>query len=290
MIKNTPDLWGGSFPKASKQDHKYRRGQVAVFGGKDMVGAACMSADAAARVGTGLVTILSLNNSILDKLLNNDPLPIYKAFRSYILARSAVDFCSFINKAKSKGLVSCVLGPGLGNQYYKDVRSVAFKLLENNNPIVIDADGLNAFQGHHQDFFNACHKNVVLTPHEGEFKKLFPFLEDIIEIDRIKAASEAARVSGAVVVLKGFETIIAGNGEIVVNNNASPYLATAGSGDVLCGIISGFTAQGMSPFYAACAGVWMHGRTSQLLGAGLVAEDLIENIPQVLKEILNISN
>lgn len=289
MKNNTPDLWIDSFPKAREQDHKYSRGQVVVLGGKDMVGAACMSADAAARVGAGLVTILSPKVSLLDRALNNDPLPIYKLFRSYIISLSTSSFYDFIDKANKKGAVSCVIGPGLGNRNYKSVRSLVLNSLKNKTSIVIDADGLNAFQGRHKQLFDVCHENVVLTPHEGEFKKLFPSLAETLDNDRVKATKEAARASGAVVVLKGFETIIAGNGESVINNNASPYLATAGSGDVLAGMISGLAAQGMVPFYAACAGVWLHGRTSELLGAGLVAEDLIENIPKVLKETLGIT-
>ncbi len=277
---NKPDIWIKKFPRPKESDHKYSRGQVVVLGGKDMTGAACLSADGAARVGAGLVTIISSNK---------ESAAIYKNFRPYIIVKNNIDIDSFVVKAKSKSRICLVIGPGLGNKDYQMLRSTILSLLDEGVPIVIDADGLNAFAGQADLLFSNIHKDIVLTPHDGEFKKLFPDLAQLLGKNRAMAAQKAAELSGAVIVLKGHKTIIAAQGrEAVVNYNACAYLATAGSGDVLSGAISGLIAQGMSAFDAACAGVYMHGRASEIFGAGLVASDLIEIFPKVLKEMLGI--
>ncbi len=295
MIENTPELWRDLIPVPDSQDHKYSRGQVTVLGGDEMTGAACLVADAAARCGAGLVTLIAQKQSLFQILNPNavDPLLVYRSFRPYIIARRNYK----IEKAQEKGRVACVIGPGLGDKAYENVRNIILDILYKGEsvPIVVDADGLNAFLGDNENkkLGKAAHSQSVLTPHEGEFKKLFPNLADIVNDDRYDAALQAARLlSGGVLVLKGHETLIAqythGKENIIVNRTASSYLATAGSGDVLSGVIAGLMAQGMTSFYAAAAAVWVHGRTSQKLGSGLVAEDLIKNIPLVLKEILGI--
>ncbi len=295
MQENTPEVWIDALPVSKAQDHKYTRGQVAVLGGDEMTGAACLVADAAAKCGAGLVTLIAQKQSIFQILNPNaiDPLPIYRSFRPYIIARRNYK----IEEAQKKGRVACVVGPGLGDKAYKNVRNIILDLLSKGEgtPIVVDADGLNAFLGDNENknLCHAAHGQCVLTPHEGEFQKLFPHLADTIKEDRYDAVSQAARLlSGGILVLKGSETIIAqyvhSKENVLVNKVASPYLATAGSGDVLAGLIAGLMAQGMPGFKAAAAGVWVHGRTSQSLGSGLVAEDLVKNIPIVLKEMLGI--
>ena len=293
--ENTPDIWINSVPVASPQDHKYTRGQVAVLGGDEMTGAACLTAYAAAKSGAGLVTLIAQKQSLL-QILNPhtiDPLLIYRSFRPYIIAHRGYK----IEEAEKKGRVACVIGPGLGNKAYKNVRGVILDILKKGEgtPIVVDADGLNAFLGdnNNKSLCHAAHEQCVLTPHEGEFQKLFPHLANTVKEDRYDAVSQAIRLlSGGVLVLKGHETIIAqhmhGEENILINKVASPFLATAGSGDVLSGIIAGLMAQGMPGFQAAAAGVWMHGKAAQNLGFGLVAEDLVKNIPVVLKEMLGI--
>ncbi len=280
-MKNKPKFWIEKIPYPKESDHKYSRGQVAVLGGEIMTGAACLSADAAAKIGAGLVTIIAKKNS----------LPIYKCFKPYIIARDDMDMKAFVQNAKLKGRVCPIIGPGLGDKDYRFVRSIILLLLlEQDIPMIIDADGLNAFEGRMPELLSKLHKNVILTPHDGEFKRMFPNLAKLLDSDREQAIIDAANLSNAVIVLKGSKTIIATKGrDIIVNNNASTYLATAGSGDVLSGVLGGLLTQGMSAFDAACAGVWMHGRASQIIGAGLVASDLIEEIPKVLKEMLGIS-
>jgi len=293
--ENTPEAWIKILPAAKANDHKYTRGQVAVLGGDEMTGAACLVADAAARCGAGLVTLIAQKRSLLQIFNPNviDPLPIYRSFRPYIIARRDYN----IEKAQKKGRVACVIGPGLGDNAYMQVREIILDVLGKgeNTPIVIDADGLNAFIGENENkiLCHALHEHSVLTPHEGEFKKFFPHLVNTVQEDRYEAVSQAARLlAGGVLVLKGHETLIAqykdGAERVLVNKVSSPYLATAGSGDVLSGLIAGLMAQGMPGFEAAAASVWMHGRASQNIGSGLVAQDLVKNIPIVLKEMLGI--
>ncbi len=269
-MENTPHIWIDKLPAPKESDHKYSRGQVVILGGKDMTGAACLSADAAARVGAGLVTIIAQDKASLH---------VYRCFKPYIIARNDLDIAQFVKLAKLKGCICPAIGMGMGNKDYKALRNTILSLLSVADKIVIDADGLNAFEEHSRLLFSKLHENIVLTPHEGEFKRLFPDL----------TVRQAAAASNAVIVLKGHKTVIAApDGREVINNNASAYLATAGSGDVLSGVIAGLIAQGMSAFDAACAGVYIHGKASQNIGVGLVASDLIKIFPKVLKEILGI--
>lgn len=285
-MKNEPSLWIENFASPQPNDHKYNRGQIAVLGGVDMTGAACLSADSAARIGAGVVTIISPHLTVFQKMKILDPLLVYKAFKPYLIARNDITMNEFVKRAKVKGCVCPVIGPGLGDKEYSVVRSIVLSVLDQGVPIVLDADGLNAFEGHQGSLWAHIHGNVVLTPHDGEFKKLFP---GVLKEDRVAAAIEAAKISNSIIVLKGANSIIAApDGEAVVNNNALPYLATAGSGDVLSGMIAGLVSQGMPAFEAACAAVWMHGRASEIIGCGLVASDIIEIIPKILKEILGI--
>ncbi|MFP4098828.1 MAG: NAD(P)H-hydrate dehydratase [Alphaproteobacteria bacterium] len=299
---NRQEHWIDLIPRAGEEDHKYTRGQVFVAGGRDMTGAACLAADAAAKAGAGLVNIVVLRLKF-HEIINPhiiDPLPVYKGFRPYIITRRCPDIVALLCQAQIKGRAVGVIGPGLGSNDYKEIRRIILHALEGSCgqpviPIVLDADGLNAFGGdaYRAHLYRAVHSSAVLTPHDGEFKKLFPSLSSLLKDNREKAAYDAAQMlDGGVLVLKGHNTIIAqqADGEVhmVVNNVTSPYLATAGSGDVLSGVIAGLMAQGMPAFQAGAAGVWIHGKAAQNIGLGLVAADLIDNIPEVLKEMLGI--
>ena len=289
-MMNAPEYWQSHLPAPAEKDHKYIRGQVAVLGGVEMTGAACLAADAAARTGAGLVTIMPGKISLLQRLMGDDPMSTYQNFRPYIIVRKNERMIDFVkDEQKKTRRVVPVIGPGLGNKEYEIVRTIILSLLKEEVPLVLDADGLNAFIGYADVLLKNLHKDVILTPHDGEFLKLFPQLTGVLNENRKNAAEQAASLSASTIVLKGAKTIIAAREqETVINDNASPYLATAGSGDVLAGIMAGLVAQGMPPFGAACAGVWIHGRASQIIGAGLVACDIIEKIPEILKETLGI--
>ncbi|MGH1455437.1 MAG: NAD(P)H-hydrate dehydratase [Alphaproteobacteria bacterium] len=284
---NLPELWIESFPVYDETTHKYKRGQVFVLGGVEMTGAACLSADAAARVGAGLVTIISPYLSAFQKLIRFDPIGVYKSFKPYIMVKQQ-HLLNAVQKSQEKGRCSVIIGPGLGNREYSTVRSIVYSILEEKTLLVLDADGLNAFEGRQAQLYTLLHEDSVVTPHEGEFKKLFPELSLDSHEDRIQSTQLAAKKCGCVIVLKGARTIIANEHSYVINTNAKPSLATAGSGDVLSGIIAGLMAQGMDAFDAARCGVWIHGKTSQTSEPCLVATDINEKIPLVLKEMLGI--
>jgi hydroxyethylthiazole kinase-like uncharacterized protein yjeF len=247
-FRNAPGLWHRRTPTA--EDHKYTHGTVTVCGGAKMTGAARLSAGAARRGGAGLVSIAAEHGADIYRtgdpglIVLDDPLPALLTDK-----RRQVWVC----------------GPGLGQD---EARTVLPVLLAAGREVVVDADALTAFAGHPEAFAGAA----VLTPHAGEFLRVFgPPVPD-----RLAAARAAARRCGAVVVLKGSDTVIAApDGRAAINNNAPPWLATAGSGDVLSGLVAAGLAQGMKPFEAACAAVWRHGEAGTRAGEGLIAEDLL---------------
>ncbi|MEK9723641.1 MAG: NAD(P)H-hydrate dehydratase, partial [Rhodospirillaceae bacterium] len=173
-----------------------------------------------------------------------------------------------------------LVGPGAG--VGAETRDKVLAALNAERAAVIDADGLTSFADDPKALFAALGPNHVLTPHEGEFARLFD--ADGERLDRARAAAVAC---GAVVLLKGADTVIAHpDGRAVVNTTGTPYLAIGGSGDVLAGMIAGLQAQGMVAFDAAAAAAWLHGRAAEALGPGLIAEDLVEKIPEILGEFI----
>ena len=173
-----------------------------------------------------------------------------------------------------------LIGPGAGVS--AQTRERACAMLKTGRPTVIDADALTSFQNDPQALDRALTGPCVLTPHDGEFARLFDTAGG-----KIARASAAARRSGAIVILKGADTVIAApDGRCIVNTNAPPTLATAGSGDVLAGFTLGLLTQGMEPFLAAAAAVWMHGASAAAFGPGLIAEDLPDLLPGVLRALL----
>jgi len=276
LFENTPALWRQVFPDARQTSHKYTKGHaVAVSGGPSATGAARLGARAALRVGAGLVTVASPPNALQ---VNASHLTAIMLQRF-----DGAEGLTAILDDKRKNAV--LIGPG--NGVGADTRENVQAVLTSGAATVLDADALTSFEAVPRDLFVAIDNyfagRVVLTPHEGEFKRLFPDLEG----SKLERARTAAARAHAVILLKGPDTVIASpDGRAVINANAGPELGTAGSGDVLGGIIAGLLAQGMQAFEAAAAAVWLHGEAGAKVGRGLIAEDLPEQLPALLQDLM----
>ena len=268
-FENGPQLWLDQFPALSAEGNKYTRGHALIVGGYPITGASRMAALSAARSGAGLTTIL----------VPEVALPIYAAALTSIMVKPMIapdDFNRAISDARITGFL---VGPGAG--VGKETSSRALAMLATRHATVLDADALTGFQKDPSVLFRAIQGPCVMTPHDGEFARLFE-----TSGDKLTRARRAAHRSGAVIVLKGNDTIIASpDGRAFINSNAPATLATAGSGDVLGGIILGLLTQGMDPFLAAAAGVWIHGECANEFGLGLIAEDLPDIIPTILRRL-----
>lgn len=283
-FENGLALWADALPHPNAAWHKYARGQAAVFsGGRHATGAARLSAMAAQRAGAGAVTILG----------QPDALDIHAAHVTSIMLRSCGPDDAYDRLRDLKGCRGCVLGPGFGD--LSTARQIALSLLaeeyETGLRLVLDADGITAFAGDHAALFDAAKRSgapaLVLTPHEGEFARLFPDLSDNGTLSKLDKALEASSRANAVVLYKGPDTVIAApDGRAAINSNATPALATAGSGDVLAGVIAGLLAQGMPCFEAACAAAWLHGEAGRAAGPLAVAEELVAGIAPALAPLL----
>lgn len=273
MIINTPETWIKHFPVPGPDTHKYTRGHLIILGGDHMTGAARLASEAAMRIGAGLCTIVAPESAA----------NIYQNGAPHILFESLQEKSSFKCHLDDPRRLAAIIGPGAGLDDTDSLRELILSALVLKKPMVLDADALTAFKDHSADLFNALHFDCVLTPHHGEFFRLFGSdKEPTIEIVR-----EAAKRAGANILLKGKETMIATPaGDYAINTHSSPYLATAGSGDVLAGMIGGLLAQKMIPFHAACAAAWIHGDAAIHSGPGLVAPDLIGQIPIVLGTLM----
>ncbi|HEX3881594.1 MAG TPA: NAD(P)H-hydrate dehydratase [Stellaceae bacterium] len=266
---NHPDLWLGALRWPDADSHKYRRGHALVVGGAEMTGAARLAAGAAARLGAGLVTIAAPEAAY----------PIYAGPMVGTLVRPVSglgDLRALLSDSRRNAVL---IGPGAG--IGAETRANVAAVLAARKRTVLDADALSSHASERDKFRAALHPNCVLTPHEGEFARLFDTRGG--KLDR---AVRAARESGAVVLLKGADTVIAApDGRAAINGNAPPELATGGSGDVLAGMVLALLAQGVAPFEAAAAACWMHGAAARRAGPGLVAEDLAGALPAVLSEL-----
>jgi ADP-dependent NAD(P)H-hydrate dehydratase / NAD(P)H-hydrate epimerase len=264
---NDPAWWLAEIPRPGLDSHKYTRGHALVVGGAVMTGAARLASRSAARLGAGLVTVAAPEAAF----------PIYAASLTGVIVHPVAGLDDFRALLADHRRNAALIGPGAG--VGGETRDQALAILEAAKRAVLDADALTSFADDPQTLFAAIRSPVVLTPHDGEFARLFD-----ASGSKLERARRAARRSGAMIVLKGADTVIAApDGRAAINANAPPDLATAGSGDVLAGMVLGLLAQGLDPFAAAAAAVWLHGDAAGRIGAGLVAEDLVEGLAPALR-------
>lgn len=265
LRENDPSLWSLPWPDADA--HKHERGHVMVASGPlARTGAARLAARAALRAGAGLVTVLSPSDALAENA----------AQLTAIMVREAANVDAYAEAARTARCL--VIGPAFGTHKPEYERLEAALQVKDRCPLVLDADALTLLS----PFTHGFTERDVLTPHVGEFRRAFPGIWSHAS-DRIEAAREAAAYTRCNVLLKGPDTVIAApDGRAVVNTTGTPFLATAGSGDVLAGIIAGLIGQGMDSFDAACAGAWLHGKVAEIAGPGLIAEDMTEKLPLIL--------
>ncbi len=267
---NGPALW--RLPRPDAASHKHSRGHVTIVSGTEMAGAALLAARAARRMGAGLVTLACAEgtSAFLHRLAEPGALVVQATGMQDLLSL-------LIDDARRQVFL---LGPGLPPD--ATTRGAVTALLRAGRRLVLDAGALTAWAGQPEGLAGAA----ILTPHEGEFTRLFGPVGE----DRLAAACEAARRSGAVVLLKGSDSVIAApDGRAAINHNAPPWLATGGSGDVLAGLAAALLAQGLPPFEAACAAAWLQGEAASRLGRGLVAEDLPQAVAETVKLLDGVS-
>jgi NAD(P)H-hydrate epimerase len=266
-FENGVALWRDKVPHVSAQHHKYDRGHGLVVAGGEMTGASRLASMAARRVGAGLVTISA-------------PAQVVPVFRTADAGTLVFDMEHFDALLADHRRNAVLIGPGSGGGEGTKRRVLA--CARSGKSAVLDADALTSFEADPDSLFEALDERVLITPHEGQFSRLFGAMDG----GKVSRARQAAKRSGAVVLLKGADTVIAHpDGRAAINANAPPTLATAGSGDVLAGLALGLIAQGVLPFEAACMAAWIHGAAAQDFGPGLLAEDLVHRIPGVLREL-----
>ncbi len=280
-LTNEPPLWRAVYPVPRPEGHKYDRGHaVVVSGPMHATGAARLAARAALRAGAGLVTVAAPRAAV----------PVLAASLMAVMVREANGAKGLVNLLADRRLNAVLLGPGQGvGKATRDAVVAAAKL---GRAMVVDADAISSFSGDSDSLAKALRKNpkspIVVTPHEGEFARLFKRNPQLLKLEsKVERARGAARVLQTVVLLKGPDTVVAApDGRAAVAENAPPWLATAGTGDVLAGIVLGLLAQGMPAFEAACAAVWLHGEAARLAGPAMISEDLEPVLRLVIAKLI----
>ncbi|MFC7050538.1 NAD(P)H-hydrate dehydratase [Emcibacter nanhaiensis] len=281
---NSPAVWGELFPVPSPAGHKYSRGHsVVVSGDLAHTGASRLAAGAALRIGSGLVSVACAPEAV----------PAHAAQLTAVMIRSYQSPEQFADYLADHRLNAWCIGPA--NGVTNETRNRVLAILAAGKQAVLDADAITVFRDRPEELFAAIgsddrknmSREVVLTPHAGEFGRLFPdLMEGTYGFDRLKGARTAAERSGAVLLLKGPDTVVVSpDGRAVIMDDAPADLATAGSGDVLSGLVTGLLAQGMPAFEAASAAVWLHAEAARVFGAGLTAEDISPSLPTVLEKL-----
>ena len=273
-FENAPDLWAASLPQPGATSHKYTRGHAVISGGP-MTGAGRLAARAARRAGVGLLSIAAPEALC----------PLFAADAPGVISVPVSEPDTFEDLLGDARKNAVLVGPGHGVTDH--TRRICEVALRAGKALVLDADALTVFAGEALALSRQIKEPTVLTPHQGEFARLFPDYSG----SKLEQARAAASLAGAVVVLKGPDTVIAGpDGRAAINSNAPPWLATGGTGDVLAGTIVGLLAQGMPAFEAAAAAVWINGAAASRFGPGLIAEDLPDIFPLIFAEDLEWSS
>ena len=272
--ENSPDLWLKYFPWKKPFGHKYSRGRVIIYGGqKEFTGATILSAQAALRTGTGSVKIAC----------SKDTLPIYSVKFPSVLKTEINSIFQLENFLKKEKITSFLIGPGSGSN--KNIKEITKLILKKVKYVVLDADALTCFQDDLKTLYSLLDKDKIITPHSGEFHKIFPNIKK--NLNNIDKAISAVKLIKSNIILKGPSTVIVShNKRIVINDHASSELAVIGSGDVLSGLVVSLVGQKkINPFLAGCAATWLHGDIAKHYGKGLIAEDLVQGIPGALKRL-----
>jgi NAD(P)H-hydrate epimerase len=271
---NSLKLWLNKFPWKKRNDHKYSRGKLIIFGSQpNMTGSTILSSEAALRIGTGSVKIICSKKT----------LPIYSLKFSSVL-KEEINNLNLLKKLIIKEKDSIFLiGPGAGSNILTKKRTKL--ILKLSKHAIIDADALTCFKKNPKELYVLLDKNKIITPHIKEFHTIFPTINK--KFTNYQKIVKASKICKCNIVLKGAKTLIcSSSGNIVLNNHTSSELAVIGSGDVLCGIIASLVGKNkLTPFLACCAAVWIHGDIAKKFGPGLIAEDIVKNIPNILKKL-----
>jgi len=275
-FSDQPELWLKYYPRLKLTGHKYDRGHAVIVSGEmERTGAARLAARAALRMGAGIVSLATSKSAFY----------INAAQLTAIMVDAFDGSDGLAELLDDPRTTAVAIGPGAGVS--EETQQNVGAVLGSGAAAVVDADGLTAFEDDPSVLFEQIKYReppVILTPHDGEFARVFPDLME--EPSKLERARTAAEMSGAVIVLKGADTVIAApNGVAGLVENAPPLLATAGTGDVLAGIITGLLAQGMDALDAAMAGVWIHGETAREIGPGMIAEDMSEALPEIIRRL-----
>lgn len=277
---NRPELWSSHFPIPRAEGHKYSRGHAVVLsGGLNSTGAARLAARGALRAGAGLVTIAS----------PREALSVNAAASLAVMVRPVDGAGEFSALLADKRFNAVAMGPGAG--VGTELREKVLAALAGERAVVLDADALTSFADDPGPLINAIRRRksaTVLTPHQGEFARLFRTIPKVLDTNsKLERARNGATTTGAIVLFKGADTVVAApDGRAAIADNAPPWLATAGSGDVLAGMIAGLLAQGMPGYEAACAAAWLHAEAANEVGPGLISEDLSEALPKVYQRLI----
>jgi len=274
FLINSPDLWMKKFPSKKTFHHKYSRGRVVIFGGsRELTGATILAAEAALRTGVGSAKIVCSKHT----------LQIYSIKFPSVLKVEINNINQLKSFLKKEKITSLLIGPGAGKN--KKIKEITQIILKKVKYVVLDADAITCFKNDLKSFYSLLDKNKIITPHMGEFHKVFPKIKK--KISNVDKAIKAARLIKSNIILKGSNTIIVSHDKkVVINTHSSPELAVIGSGDVLSGLLVSLIGEKkMNPFLAGCAATWLHGDISKKFKKGLIAEDIVKGIPSALSRL-----